>query len=95
MPKVVRHPEARIDLVEIALHIGRKSQDAALRLLDRLEAKFELLSSHPEMGELREDLAPKLRTFHVGSYAIFFRATENGIEVVRVLHASRDIESLF
>jgi toxin ParE1/3/4 len=28
-------------------------------------------------------------------YLIFYRPTDDGIDVVRVLHGSRDIESLF
>jgi len=40
-------------------------------------------------------LAPGLRSFPAGSYCIFYQPMPDGIEVVRVLHASHDIDSLF
>ena len=39
-----------------------------------------------------------VRMWHVvgfPNHLIFYRPTESGIEVIRVLHAKRDIESLF
>jgi toxin ParE1/3/4 len=36
-----------------------------------------------------------LRSFPVGSYVIFYRPIEEGIEVIRVLHSARDIEDIF
>jgi len=58
------------------------------------------------MGELRPDLAPQLRSFVIGNYVILYRPASQtsedvgiskdvGIEVARILHASRDIGSLF
>lgn len=31
----------------------------------------------------------------IGNYVIFYRPIANGIDVIRVLHGSRDIESIF
>ena len=42
-----------------------------------------------------EELAPALRSFPVGRYLIFYVALTNGIDIVRVLHGSRDIATLF
>ena len=47
------------------------------------------------MGRSREELVPKLRSFPVGNYVIFYQPISDGVEIVRVLHGSRDIESLF
>ena len=47
------------------------------------------------MGRPRGELAPRLRSFPVGPYVLFYRPTPNGIEVARVLHGARDIPSLF
>jgi plasmid stabilization system protein ParE len=35
------------------------------------------------------------RSSAVGNYVIFYRVREDGIEVVRVLHAARDIPEFF
>jgi plasmid stabilization system protein ParE len=43
-----------------------------------------------------ENAIPHSRTIHdFSKYLVFYRPTQSGIEVVRVLHASRDIETLF
>ena len=47
------------------------------------------------MGRKRDELLPNLRSFPVGSYLIFYHPINQGIEVVRVLHGSRDIPNFF
>lgn len=47
------------------------------------------------MGKACEELQPSIRSFPVGKYILFYRPIEGGIELVRVLHGARDIESLF
>jgi toxin ParE1/3/4 len=47
------------------------------------------------MGKQRSELAPLLRSFPVKNYLIFYRPIDEGIEIVRILHGSQDIETLF
>ncbi len=49
----------------------------------------------PYMGRQREELAARLRSFPVGSYVIFYRPIDDGIEVARILHGARDFPPLF
>jgi toxin ParE1/3/4 len=95
MPAVHRSPLALADLDAIWDHIAKQSVLAADRMLQRINDRCELLATHPEMGEVQPELAPALRSFHVASFVILFRPTSDGIEVARVIHGSRDIESLF
>jgi toxin ParE1/3/4 len=53
-----------------------------------------LLAIQPRAGRLRPELAPELRSFPVGRYVVFYRPQDDGIDVVRVLHSARDIESI-
>jgi toxin ParE1/3/4 len=46
------------------------------------------------MGRERTELAPALRSFPIGSYVIFYRPIPDGVEIARILNASRDIEAL-
>jgi toxin ParE1/3/4 len=47
------------------------------------------------MGEERPGFGvPGCRSFSFGSYMIFFRAIEDGIEVARVIHGSRDTRNI-
>ncbi len=65
------------------------------RWVDRLDEKFALLSTQPMMGRSRDELAPGIRSFAFGRYLIFFESLPDGIDVVRVLHGSRDIDATF
>jgi len=57
--------------------------------------KCDALARMPEMGRKRFELSDGLRSFAVNRYVIFYRPTSNGIEVIRVLHAARDIPAQF
>jgi toxin ParE1/3/4 len=46
------------------------------------------------MGRPRDDLAPGLRSFVVSPYVIYFRPAGDTIEVLRVLHGRRDIDTI-
>ena len=84
--------EARRDLDEIWFYIAQDSLTNADRFVDRLSERFPLLASMPHMGRSREDLAEGLRGFPFESYLILYRVQDRNIEIVRVLHAARDIE---
>jgi len=86
-------PLARTDLDELARYIAQeaRSRDVARRFLRVIDTKCATYSAHPELGELRPDLSAEVRCFSIGSYTVFYRALAKGIEVLRVLHGSRDI----
>jgi len=61
------------------------------QILDRLP----MLSQFPDMGKQREDILIGLRSFPVKPYVIFYSKISDGIEVVRILHQARDVDSEF
>jgi toxin ParE1/3/4 len=97
--KVVRAPAAENDLAEIADFLASKSPRSALRFLDAAEAAFTRLLDIPALGGVYESSNPRLDGLRVWpvpgfpNYLIFYRPAEHGIEVVRVLHGARDLES--
>lgn len=86
-------PSAEEDAAEIWDYIAEDSEAAADRVLELVDAQFTLLAQYPKMGRERPELADGLRSFPVGRYVVFYRPLPDGIEVVRVLHASRDVQS--
>lgn len=86
---------AKNDLSDIWSYIAKNSAAAADRVTASLVEMFSTLAAFPAMGRLRDELGSALRSFVVGSYLIFYQPEEDGIEVVRVLHGSRDIDSIF
>jgi len=86
---------AKEDLKEIKNYMTRFSLGAAMRFLDAFEEKSRLLAAFPEMGRIRDELAPNLRSLPIDKYVIMYRSIENGIQVERVLSGYRDFEDIF
>ena len=95
MPRITRRPRALQDLDEIWDYIALDNPDAADQFVEMIEEKCHLLAQFPKIGTSCESLHPALRYLPVGKYLLFYLPLDGGIEVVRVLHGARDVESLF
>ena len=89
-------PAAKADLLEIAKYIReRGSLDAAKRVGGELRRAMRNLADMPGMGHARNDLADEsLRFWSVYSYLILFRPDTRPLQVIRVLHGARDVETI-
>lgn len=63
--------------------------------IDALFARFQWLADNPELGKRRLEFAPDLRSYPEGSHVIFYRHHTSRIDIIGVLHQSRDIERYF
>ncbi len=86
---------AQEDLLDIWLYAARDRLRAADQLLKRLETSFGRLLGHPKIGRRRPELGSEIRSPAVGSNVIFYRATPAAVEIIRVLHGSRDLPEQF
>jgi toxin ParE1/3/4 len=92
MPLNVRHTNAaRRDLRGIWTFITSDNPSAADRQLHRIAESIGHLSNTPQMGRARDDLAPKLRSFPVGRYLVFFDFDATTLRIVRVIDSARRI----
>ncbi len=82
---------AQQDLDAIWDYIARDNIKAADRWIDKLSNKLDLYGREPLLGEARSDLGAAIRQFSFGNYVVFYRPVADSIEVVRVLHAARNI----
>jgi len=73
----------------------RQGFDAADRYLQQINAKCQTIASFPNIGRSRDELAPSLRSLPIDDYLIFYRAIDNGVEIIRVVSGYRDLEALF
>ncbi len=92
---VLKRPLAELDLLGIWIYIADDSPIRADEFLDRIDAKLQALARNPGMGKRREELLPGLRSFPVGNYLVFYLEIENGVDVIRILNGSRDIDEIF
>ena len=94
MPEITVRPKAREDFDGIWDYTvetwGYKQAERYLRTLNQA---FELLAEKPELGRIYDEVYEGLRVYPLGRHLIFYFATHDGIDVVRVLHERMDVPS--
>jgi toxin ParE1/3/4 len=99
--RIAVRPEADNDVEHHARYLTEHSGiETALTFYERLEQTFTLLATFPEMGKVAGFAEPLTgtRVFHVKdfeNYLVFYERIRNGIQVLRVLHGSRDMRVIF
>lgn len=94
---IVRRPQAILDLLEQADFIAQDDADAAQRLVDAAEKTIAVLEKMPRLGRRLPFADRRLRDLRMRgvegfpNQIVFYRVIRDGIEVVRVLHAARDL----
>lgn len=68
-------------------------ENIRLTNLDDLEEAIRLLAEQPLICRERTELNPPVRIHHHAHHLIVYLALEDGINVVRVLHESMDVDS--
>ena len=98
--RIFIRPRAQADLDDTAEYIGRENPATAVRFLAAAEETFKQLLATPGLGRVREYLDPRLtglRSWRIRGFEnwlVFYRPTDGGIDVVRVLHGARDLAPL-
>ncbi len=83
------------DLEEIAVYIAQDNPQRAHSFVDELEEKCRILSENPKLYRPRDEIAANLRMATHGDYLIFYRETDQGVRIERILHGARNIETVF
>ena len=95
MAKYIVSPQANIDIAEILEYIAQDDVNAAISVHEGFLIVFQMLANNPKGGRVRDDLNAGLRSFPNGRYIIFYRIIRADVEIARVLHSAREIETLF
>ena len=93
MIKYTAHAETDID--EILDFLLNESQDYAKKILGEIAAKITLLEKNAYLGKAQDSTLINLRSFPAKKYIIFYTPIDDGIEVFRIIHSSRDMDGLF
>ena len=99
--RILKRPLAKKDIIESALYIAEDNSSAAEVFLNTLEKTFDDLSKMPNMGVGRDYANPRLKGIRMWpvpnfeKYLIFYLRTKDSLEIVRLIHASRNIEEIF
>ena len=98
MPIVQLAPEAEADLADLWAYLTQSASLAtADRVLLEIQQGCQRLVELPGMGRRRHFRSPELaevRSWVIHRHVLFYRPTSHGIEVLRVIHGSRDLNAL-
>ncbi len=88
-------PEAYQDLSDVLTYFSERSAQAAEKLAVNMRHGFELLAEFPDAGRARPEFtqAPVL-FWPVGTYFIVYWLKDHQIEVLAILHTSRNLPGL-
>lgn len=99
-PGVNKTDQAKRDLLAIAHYLEQTASLAtAMRFLNAAQSAFESLARLPGLGSVWESPKSRLRNVRVWpirrfrKYLIFYRPKRNGVEILRVIHGSRNIDA--
>ena len=87
-------PQAETDIEAIVLYIAEDNPSAARRVHNELYRRCQQIGEMPGIGIDRSAVRPGLRSVPVGNYLILYQQTDNGVEIVRVVHGARQWENL-
>jgi len=98
MRRLVYLAAARADLLDILVSVTEISGSVATgrRYVEGIRAQCRKLATLPGLiGRPRPELRPDIRSAAHGTYVIYFRSIGETFEVVSILHARRDVTSVF
>ncbi|MGE0753152.1 MAG: type II toxin-antitoxin system RelE/ParE family toxin [Variibacter sp.] len=87
---------AERDLEEVWDYLAfEASIGVAQARMDAIERHAGTLLQHPFIGRPRDDLRPGVRGILITPHVLFYRVHADVIEILRVIHSSRDVETEF
>lgn len=86
---------AMADIVDIRMYLRREAGPAvSTRVLARIRKTLGTIELMPNTGALRAEFGDGVRLHVSGSYIIYVQVYADKIEVLRILHAAQDRESI-
>ena len=98
---IFKRPQAERDIEECFVYIAEDNLDAGVVFLVAVEDSLEQLARFPLLGKTRTFQNKQFQNIRMWkvkgyeNYLVFYVVSEDTIQVIRVLHSSRDIEALF
>lgn len=100
--KLIWSPQARADIRDIYVQIGREQPQAAERFYDRFQRIASLLMDQPRLGMRHPEIAPSTRMLIEAPFVILYETIPDAdegpvqsVQIVRVIDGRRDIANLF
>ncbi len=93
--KYVVSPSATRDLNQIADYFLTRNLETGEKLFRDFNKKCQNLANFPNIGRSYAYIKPSLRGLPLDGYIIIYQVIDDGVEILRVVSARQDLESLF
>ena len=93
--KVWLTPAAAADLERIGDWIAERNPRRAVTFVAELRQRAEQLAQFPHAGPPRPQWGDGIRIVVLGKYLIVHRVRDQAIEILRIVHGARDLDTLF
>lgn len=96
MKRLVISEAARSDLTSIGEYTERVwGRTQKSRYVAALKEGIRKIQRSPAIGRSRADIRPGYLSFTCGRHVVFYRETNDTIEIIRLLHQKMDVHSRF
>jgi len=95
MSRYTISPSATKDLNQISDYFLAHKLEAGEKFFREFNKKCQNLVQFPKVGRSYASIRYNLRGLPLYGYIILYQVLENEVEIVRIVHGSQDLESLF
>jgi toxin ParE1/3/4 len=95
MRQYIISPEAIRDLEAIIDYFATRNVDVGDQFLDEFTKKCRYLTQFPLIGRSYRQIRPYLRGIPLQNCIIFYRVSDDFIEIMRIVKGNRDLEAIF
>ncbi len=93
---IIWSPEARADLLRIwKFYVDAASRKTANNVVRRIHEACRVLEDYPLAGRARDKVRAGLRSVVASPHVVFYRVTDVGPEIVRVVDGRQDLDEVF
>jgi plasmid stabilization system protein ParE len=86
---------ARLDLIEIRMHIASESETTATAVMARLDAAIKNLLLMPGMGHTHQEVANgRIRFWNVDTFLITYRYDDASLTILRIIRGKRNLKRM-
>ena len=83
------------DIEHVGDYIAKDNPERAVSYITALEHRIAQFGTLPQGGRLRPEWGALVRSTPFGSHLIVWRTAGDTVEILRVVHGSRDLTALF
>jgi len=93
--------DAQADIADIGFYYAQRDREVESRFYRAVDETIQMLADSPELGERCRFRSPETKSMRVwlvagfSNYLIFYRPSDDVLEVKRIFHGARNYAAIF